>query len=68
MREFNGRRYSTVNFNLMYCTYSPYDLYLQQRVKTRLYENVRVIKQRAALHDSELQAFHSMVKKLRGKH
>jgi hypothetical protein len=40
---------------------------LQQRVKCRLYENVRVVKQRAALHDLELQAFHSMVKKLRGK-
>jgi len=40
---------------------------LQQRVKCRLYENVRLVKQRAALHDSELQAFHSMVKKLRGK-
>jgi hypothetical protein len=39
----------------------------QQRVKCRLYENVRVVKQRAALHDSELQAFHAMVKKLRGK-
>jgi len=40
---------------------------LQPRAKCRLYENVRVVKQRAALHDSELQAFHSMVKKLRGK-
>jgi hypothetical protein len=38
-----------------------------QRVKCRLYENVRVVKQRAALHDPELQAFHTMVKKLRGK-
>ena len=39
----------------------------QRRVKCRLYENVRIVKQWAALHDSELQAFHSMVKKLRGK-
>jgi hypothetical protein len=39
----------------------------QQRMKCRLYENVRVVKQRAALHDPELQAFHTMVKKLRGK-
>ncbi|PSN54649.1 hypothetical protein C0J52_01070 [Blattella germanica] len=37
----------------------------KQRVKTRLYENVRVVKQKAGLHDSELHAFHSMVKKLR---
>ena len=49
-------------------SYNPLYFYpLQQRVKCRLYENVRVVKQRAALHDSELQAFHSMVKKLRGK-
>ncbi|XP_069687221.1 phosphatidylinositol 4-phosphate 3-kinase C2 domain-containing subunit beta isoform X3 [Periplaneta americana] len=37
----------------------------KHRVSSRLYENVRVVKRRAALHDSELQAFHFMVKKLR---
>ena len=55
MAEVNG------SYNALY--FYP----LQQRVKCRLYENVRVVKQRAALHDSELQVFHSMVKKLRGK-
>ena len=50
-----------VSYNILYFYAS------QPRAKCRLYENVRVVKQRAALHDSELQAFHSMVKKLRGK-
>lgn len=36
--------------------------------QSRLYENVLVEKRRAALYDTDLVAFHSMVKSLRGNH
>ncbi|CAG2059077.1 unnamed protein product, partial [Timema podura] len=37
----------------------------RHKVKSRLYENVKVMKRRAALHDPDIQAFYNMVKTIR---
>ncbi|XP_043472101.1 phosphatidylinositol 4-phosphate 3-kinase C2 domain-containing subunit beta [Leptopilina heterotoma] len=39
----------------------------RQKRQTRLYENVTVVKTRVSLHDCDLQAFHKMVKSVRGE-
>ncbi|XP_026466110.1 phosphatidylinositol 4-phosphate 3-kinase C2 domain-containing subunit beta isoform X2 [Ctenocephalides felis] len=39
----------------------------RKKLRKYLHENISVRKKRAALHDCDLQAFHAMVKKLRGE-
>lgn len=39
---------------------------LQSSRKTKLYENISLVKKKGELYDKDLQSFHKMVKKLRG--